>query len=302
MTERIVRPSKDTVDAALLYDRVAEESSGVIIRRYSTSFGMACRLLGPRVRRHVENIYALVRLADEVVDGVAAAANLDAAQIEKLLDSLEAETEQAMRLGYSTNLVVHAFALSARATGFGAELTAPFFESMRTDLSASEHTPESFDRYVYGSAEVVGLMCLKAFVAGSDYTAVEHAQLVLGARHLGAAFQKINFLRDLAADFGALGRSYFPGVDVDTFTEAEKTRILTDIENDLRISAATLPMLPASSRKAVALAQRLFGELTRRLAATPAAVLSTTRIRVPNLVKMRIAAAATLGRLPKEHL
>ncbi len=301
MTEGIVRQPKDALDAARLYDRVAQESSGVIIRRYSTSFGLACRLLGPGVRQHVENIYALVRLADEVVDGVAAAANLDVAQITGLLDSLEAETDQALDLGYSTNLVVHAFALSARATGFGTELTAPFFESMRTDLSASEHTPESFDRYVYGSAEVVGLMCLKAFVLESTYTADEHAQLVLGARHLGAAFQKINFLRDLAADFGALGRSYFPGVDVDTFTEAEKARILVDIENDLRISAETLPMLPASSRKAVALAQGLFAELTGRLAATPAAVLSTTRIRVPNLIKMRIAAAAALGRLPKEN-
>lgn len=302
MTGEIVRPSKDAVDAAQLYDRVAEESSGVIIRRYSTSFGLACRLLGPEIRRHVENIYALVRLADEVVDGVAAAANLDVTQIEGLLDSLEAETDQALTLGYSTNLVVHAFALSARATGFGTELTAPFFESMRTDLRATEHTQASFDRYVYGSAEVVGLMCLKAFVMGRDYTTAEHEQLVLGARHLGAAFQKINFLRDLAADFGALGRSYFPGVDVDTFTEAEKMRILADIGNDLRISAATLPMLPTTARKAVALAQGLFGELSRRLAATPAAVLSTTRIRVPNLVKMRIAAAATLGRLPKEHL
>jgi phytoene synthase len=302
VTDEIVRPPKDAIDAARLYDRVAEESSGVIIRRYSTSFGLACRLLGPGVRQHVENFYALVRLADEVVDGVAAAANLDVAQIEGLLDSLEAETGQALRLGYSTNLVVHAFALSARATGVGTDLTSPFFESMRTDLRATAHTQESFDRYVYGSAEVVGLMCLKAFVVGHDYTAAEHAQLVLGARHLGAAFQKINFLRDLAADFGALGRSYFPGVDVDTFTEDEKIRILADIENDLQISAATLPMLPATSRKAVALAQGLFGELTRRLAATPAAVLSTTRIRVPNLVKMRIAAAATLGRLPKEHL
>jgi phytoene synthase len=284
-----------------LYDRVAMEASAVVIHRYSTSFGLASRLLAPTVRQHVENIYALVRLADEVVDGVAAEACLEPEAIGKQLDELERETNEALRCGFSTNLVVHAFALTAKETGFGAELSTPFYASMRSDLSETRHTPESFDRYVYGSAEVVGLMCLKAFLAGRRYSAADEARLVDGARHLGAAFQKINFLRDLAADFTALGRSYFPGVDVESFNESQKRDILDDIQNDLRIARATLPLLPPSSRRAVALAQGLFAELTRRLRETPASVLVTTRIRVPNPVKMRIAASAAVGRLPKEH-
>ena len=284
-----------------LYDRVAMEASSVVIRRYSTSFGLASRLLAPPVRQHVENIYALVRLADEVVDGVAASASLDRAEITRRIDALERETCVAMSCGYSTNLVVHAFGLTARRVGIGEDLTAPFFRSMRADIFETQHTPESFDDYVYGSAEVVGLMCLAAFLDDVPMTQRRRAALVDGARHLGAAFQKINFLRDLAADFGTLGRSYFPGIDVGTFTEAEKTRILDDIDDDLRIARASLPGLPPGCRRAVALAQGLFEELSDRLRATPAVVLATARIRVPNPVKARIAAGAALGRLPRER-
>jgi phytoene/squalene synthetase len=284
-----------------LYDQVAMETASVVIRRYSTSFGLASRLLAPAVRQDIENIYALVRLADEVVDGVAASAELSAAEITERLDALERETCSALLCGYSTNLVVHAFVLTARRTGFGDELTTPFFRSMRADISASRHTPESFADYVYGSAEVVGLMCLAAFLRGERVTPAQHVVLVDGGRHLGAAFQKINFLRDLAADFGALGRSYFPGIDVTTFTEAEKIRIIADIDDDLRIARASLPGLPTSSRRAVALAQSLFEELTDRLRATPAEVLATSRIRVPNPVKARLALSAAVGRLPRER-
>ena len=284
---------------ATLYDRVAEETASIVIRRYSTSFGLASRLLGDSVRQHVENIYALVRVADEIVDGSATDAGLDAEGAARQLNELERETEYAMENGFSANLVVHAFGLTARETGFGSELTAPFFESMRTDLSATEHDQESFDRYVYGSAEVVGLMCLKAFLLDSPVSDAERARLETGACALGAAFQKVNFLRDLAADFKALGRSYFPGVSVDSFTEADKNRLLDDIDADLRVSAAVVPALPANSRRAVALAQGLFAELAVRLRATPANQLVASRVRVPNPVKLRIAAAAALGRNPK---
>jgi len=303
-----------------LYDRVAHETAAVVIRRYSTSFGLASRLLRADVRQHVENIYALVRIADEVVDGVAADAHVPEHEIGALLDDLERETHSAVERGYSTNLVVHAFARTAREAGFGRELVAPFFASMRRDLSPEPHTQESFDAYVYGSAEVVGLMCLHAFVldragaeragslapvsspgasASGGATRQPDAALVDGARHLGAAFQKVNFLRDLAADHLALGRSYFPGVDVATFDERDKNRLLDDIDDDLRVSAATLPRLPASSRRAVALAQALFTELAARLRATPAREIATTRVRVPNPVKLRLAAEAAVGRVPR---
>jgi len=282
-----------------LYDQVALETASVVIRRYSTSFGLASRLLAQPVRQDVENIYALVRLADEVVDGVAASASLSDDEITARLDTLERETVTAMNCGYSTNLVVHAFGYTARRVGIGEDLTAPFFRSMRSDIVETEHTPESFDEYVYGSAEVVGLMCLAAFLDGEPVGDSERAGLTRGARHLGAAFQKINFLRDLAADFGTLGRSYFPGIDVSTFSEDEKRRILDDIDDDLRIARASLPGLPRSCRRAVALAQGLFEELAARLRATPASVLATARIRVPNPVKARIATGAALGRLPR---
>lgn len=282
-----------------LYDRVAEETASIVIRRYSTSFGLASKLLEPGCRQHVANIYALVRVADEIVDGPATEAGLDTVAAARALNELERETELAMEHGFSANLVVHAFALTARQVGFGAELTEPFFESMRADLSATEHDQASFDRYVYGSAEVVGLMCLRAFVHTTTLTPDADARLVHGARALGAAFQKVNFLRDLAADFQELGRSYFPGVNVASFTEEDKVRLLDDIDADLKVSAEAIPGIPPGSRRAVALAHMLFAELSRRLRATPAAELVTTRVRVPNPVKLRLAAAAAIGRTPR---
>lgn len=282
-----------------LYDRVAQETASIVIRRYSTSFGMAARLLGSGVRQDVENVYALVRVADEVVDGVAADAGLDPERVLETLDALEVETEAAMASGYSSNLVVHAFALSARSAGIDVDLTRPFFASMRADLTRTEHTPESFREYVYGSAEVVGLMCLRIFLRGHAFTVTEREAFVVGARSLGAAFQKVNFLRDLSADHDVLGRSYFPGVSVDELTDAEKDSLLDDIDADLARSAVVLPKLPASSRRAVALAQGLFTELAARVRATPARELVSTRVRVPDPVKLRIGAAALAGRLPK---
>jgi len=279
-----------------LYDTVADQTASGVIRRYSTSFGLASRLLGADVRQHVENVYALVRVADEIVDGPAAEAGLDPESSARCLDEFEAETERAIETGFSANLVVHAFARTARTAGFGSELTRPFFASMRADLSAREHDAESFDRYVHGSAEVVGLMCLRAFLLGHAFPSSTLAELDEGARRLGAAFQKVNFLRDLAADFEQLGRSYFPGVDVGSFDEATKARLVADIDDDLRVAGDIIPVLPATSRRAVALAHGLFAELNRRLEATPASSLIRARVRVPDPVKVRIALASAAGR------
>jgi phytoene synthase len=287
-------------DALARYDAAALKTSAEVIRCYSTSFGLASRLLDRTTRTSIEAIYALVRVADEVVDGAAAGAGISPEGVGRLLDDLEAETEAAMASGYSANLVVHAFAITARTTGIGVDLTRPFFASMRADITQREHTRESFDLYVYGSAEVVGLMCLRAFLVGKPVTAAEDAVLVGGARHLGAAFQKINFLRDLAEDFSTLGRSYFPGIRPGNFTEADKDRLLDDIDEDLRISAAALPGLPPVPRRAVALAQGLFTELAERLRRTPADALLRARVRVPNPVKLRIMAKAFTGRAVPE--
>ncbi len=280
-----------------LYDEVAHETAVIVIRRYSTSFSMATRLLGAGVREDVENIYGLVRVADEIVDGVAEGAGLAPADVRRRLDEFEAETERATASGYSANLIIHAFALTARKTGIGADLTRPFFASMRADVLQKKHTPASFDEYVYGSAEVVGLMCLRAFLAGHDITPEQDQRFVAGARALGAAFQKVNFLRDLSADADGLGRAYFPGVDVAHLTDDVKATLVADIDADLALSGAIVPELPRSSRRAVALAQSLFAELNRRIEKTPAAVLRTTRISVPNAVKTRLLIRALRGKV-----
>ncbi|MDM4762293.1 squalene/phytoene synthase family protein [Galbitalea sp. SE-J8] len=277
-----------------LYDEVAEQTASGVIRRYSTSFGLAARMLDPGSRRHIENVYALVRVADEIVDGPAAEAGLDPLERARALNALERETYHAIEHGFSANLVVHAFARTARETGIDRDMVAPFFASMRLDLTEQRYDEAGFARYVYGSAEVVGLMCVRAFLAGSAETGADadarYAALAPGARALGAAFQKVNFLRDLAADFDGLGRSYFPGVDPGTFDDGTKLRLLDDIDADLAVAASAIPLLPSGCRRAVALAHGLFAELSRRLRATPAATVRSSRVRVPHPVKLRIAA------------
>ena len=274
-----------------LYDQVAEQAADVVVRRYSTSFGWATRLLAARCRVEIRNVYALVRLADEVVDGAAAEAG-DLASARALLDALEAETDRAIASGYSTNVLVHAFAGTARRAGIDATLTAPFFASMREDLVPRVHDADSLRRYIYGSAEVVGLMCLRVFLLDepAEVRGERYEDLRPGAQALGAAFQKINFLRDLADDTDRLGRAYLVGVDPQHFTEQQKSEILADIQADLTLADAALRRLPPACRRAVALAFGLFAELTRRLTATPAQEISRTRVRVPGLVKARVAA------------
>jgi phytoene/squalene synthetase len=279
-----------------LYTEAAERASAEVIAAYSTSFGWASKLLGKAEQQPVRNIYALVRVADEIVDGAADEAHDNPS---KLLDELEAETYRALDSGFSTNLVVHAFAHTAREAGIKRDIIEPFFHSMRMDLTEREHDQKSFDTYVYGSAEVVGLMCLKVFMMGHDYSKEERVTLIAGARALGAAFQKVNFLRDLSADFKKLGRSYFPNVNVENFDAATQMRLIADIAADLEVSAKTLPLLSAGSRRAVAAAQMFFAALNERIRNTPAEVLIETRISVPNSQKLVILAKALLGVTPK---
>jgi phytoene/squalene synthetase len=285
-----------------LYTKVARESSSVVISQYSTSFGWATNLLPEPVRGKIKDIYALVRVADEIVDGSAAAANgAQKINIRKQLDALEGEVYAAMKVGFSTNLVVHAFALTANEVGITKAIIEPFFTSMRMDITKAKHTPKTFKDYVYGSAEVVGLMCLRAFISGreSQYSPAEKDALNNGALALGAAFQKINFLRDLEADFRALGRSYFPGVTVETFNEEQKQFLVADIAADLIVAANSIRLLPKDVRPAVSAAHFLFQELTTKVAATKASVLITTRIRVSNPRKLVLVAKALLGVTPK---
>lgn len=279
-----------------LYTLAAHRASKEVIYSYSTSFGAATKLLPKGLRHHIENIYAMVRVADEIVDGSAKEAGVRDPEAE--LNAFEAETYKAMATGFSTNLILHSFAVSAREVGIGKDIVEPFFYSMRQDLTENEHTQASFEKYVYGSAEVVGLMCLAAFVQGREYNKDEKTTLVAGARALGAAFQKVNFLRDLAADFKKLGRSYFPGVNVETFDEATKIRLVEDIRNDLAKSAKTLPLLDPGARKAVTAAQLLFQELNEKIAETSAQELISTRISVSNTKKLLLLVKSYLGAKP----
>lgn len=274
-----------------LYNATATASASIVIREYSTSFGWASRLLDASMRDHIARIYALVRIADELVDGPAEMAGVDIATRAVLLDELEAEIERALRLGFSTNLVVHAFALTAREHGIGMPLCRPFFASMRRDLNATNFDDAALNEYIYGSSEVVGLMCLAVFESGRIRSGDERERLAHGARSLGAAFQKVNFLRDFACDHDDLGRSYLPGTDGE-FTESSKAAAIASIRADLRAADESIPLLARQCRAAVWAARTIFCELTDRIESTPASTLLHTRVRVPNPVKARILARA----------
>ncbi|WP_370615580.1 phytoene/squalene synthase family protein [Mumia sp. Pv 4-285] len=284
--------SAPPVSPASRYDTVADASAALVIRRYSTSFGLAARLLAEPVRTHVRNVYALVRVADEIVD--APRPGSTTAERRRLLDAFEGETAAALATGHSANLVVHAFARMAATCGITSELTSPFFASMRTDLDRSDHDETSFAAYVYGSAEVVGLMCLRTFVRELSDPTTAYEALSPGARRLGAAFQKLNFLRDLAADHDRLGRCYFPGVEPANLSAAQRDHLLDDIDDELRVAARAIDALPASSRRAVALAHALFAALARELRTAPVERIRHERVRVPGPVKAGVVAKTLL--------
>lgn len=274
----------------MLYDRTAARASRAVLTGYSTSFGLGSRLLGSAARRDIDAVYGLVRVADEVVD------TRRGEGADELLTGLEEETARALVSGYSTNLVVHSFARTARRTGIGHPEIDPFFASMRMDLTVQVHDKASYEQYVYGSAEVVGLMCLAVFLnagrrPGEPVVRASDA-VVHGARGLGAAFQKINFLRDLRADHEDLGRNYFPGITPADLTQEDVDAILAEIESDLDAARAALPSLPRRARMAVAATLALYDTLLGRLASTRPEDLLRARVRVPDPVKLVVASRA----------
>ncbi|WGD36409.1 squalene/phytoene synthase family protein [Lysinibacter sp. HNR] len=285
-------------DSALhQFTRTAELAADEVITAYSTSFGLATKLLGRRHRQHVRNIYALVRIADEIVDGVASEAGLGVPEQQRVLDRYVEDTYCAMRTGYSCDLVIHAFASTARAASIDEALVRPFFESMYQDLSGDLHAPLVFDeqahsRYIYGSAEVVGLMCLRVFVRDRRLDESQWQQLEYGARQLGAAFQNINFLRDLADDTDRLGRSYLSKNP--HLTDEDRLLWVRTVRSQLKNARATIALLPKDSRAAVRSALALFSALTDRVERTPVEELYRSRVRVPDLLKAALAARALL--------
>lgn len=282
-----------TANGLALYSGTARAATAPVIRRYSTSFRLATALFPRRCRGAVAAIYALVRIADEIVDGTAAEAGLDRAAQRRLLDELEAETQRAVATGFSANLVVHAFAAVARTCAVEPALTRAFFASMRRDLEAVDFDLPEYRQYVHGSAEVVGLMCLRVFLAGRAVSPAAAAALDEGAARLGAAFQKVNFLRDLGDDRRRLGRTYLPG-STDGLTEPAKAAVVADVRDDLRAARAAVRLLPADCRRAVLVATAIFGELLRRIDRVPADRLAHVRVSVPTPVKVALAVRWTL--------
>ena len=260
-----------------LYSTLAYDTSRRITLGYSSSFGLSSRLFKGSIRPHIYAIYGLVRIADEVVDG---GATTNAAS---LLDELETSTYRAIADGYSTNPVVHAFALTARQYRIDRELIEPFFASMRLDLSPQTYTTDLYRTYIYGSAEVIGLMCLKVFC---DKDSQLYIDLAPGAGALGAAYQKVNFLRDMAADYRTLGRFYFPDSTFDTFDTAAKQSVVDDIRHDFATAKPAVDHLPASAKRAVLTSYQYYYRLFERLDHASVETIKQRRVRLPAAEKL----------------
>ena len=260
-----------------LYTAVSREINQLLTTRYSTSFGMSSKLFAKEIRADIYAIYGLVRVADEVVD------TYRGADGRQLLDELEQDTYAAIDSQYSTNPIIHAFAITARKFGIGRDLIEPFFASMRMDLDPQSYTADKYQQYIHGSAEVVGLMCLRVFCEGSDE---RYAALAAGAAALGSAYQKVNFLRDIASDYNDLQRLYFPGITFASFDEQQKQAIIRDIKKDFQQAKTALDMLPRNSRAAVATSYTYYRALLKKLEATPVATLKERRVRISNSRKL----------------
>lgn len=277
---------------AYLYDALSDRVAADVIRRYSTSFTLASRLLSPPVRTDVVNLYAVVRIADEIVDGAADAAGEPPERVHDLLDSYEDAVLGAAERPFHTDPVLHAWAGTARRCRLDPDHMRAFFASMRSDLDPVVHDEESLAVYIHGSAEVIGLMCLDIFLTHDRWTrsAAELRWLREGASALGSAFQKINFLRDLGTDTTRLHRSYL-GTD----PNAGFARLLDDCVVELDTGAARIPALPRGARTGVAAATGLYRELTRRLREMPLNELTgpdPVRVSVPRTTKTLLAVKA----------
>lgn len=284
--------------AAGAYAALAEHVSATVIGRYSTSFSLATRLLPAGVRDDIRNLYAVVRIADEIVDG--AAGGCDAHDVRSVLDDYEARVLAAPGTGFHTDLVLHAWASTARRCDIDPEHMRAFFASMRSDVQQVVHDRDSLARYIHGSAEVIGLMCLDIFLAHAEpvsgpVSEPQRAWLQDGAAELGASFQKVNFLRDLADDRDVLGRLYLPELQDGPLTVAVRDRILDEVDAGIAAGRRRIPALPSGCRAGVASAAALYAELSARLRRCTPEQIVRTRVRVPAPVKASLTARALAG-------
>jgi phytoene synthase len=263
-----------------LYDSISSESSKIITKKYSTSFSIAVNLLSSNIREAIYNIYGFVRVADEIVD------SFEEYPKEELLDRFEEEYRYSLKVGISTNPVINAFQGTISKYNIDHALVDSFLKSMRTDLEKQNYdNQEEIDNYIYGSADVVGLMCLKVFVQGDDE---KYNNLKEPAMKLGSAFQKVNFLRDLNEDFENLNRSYFPNINPNNFTEEDKSKVLLEINNDFEEAYKGIVKLPKEAKLAVYVAYKYYFNLLHKIERTPSKTLKEKRIRVSNPKKMAL--------------
>ena len=263
-----------------LFDSVSYDCSKIVTQSYSTSFSLATKMLANTIRQDIYNIYGFVRFADEIVD------TFHDYNKKELFKRFEEDLEFALRDKISLNPILNAFQHTYHKCNIDKHMVDSFMKSMRLDLSKSKYTTEQeYKDYIYGSADVVGLMCLKVFVKGDNekYEALKNT-----AMSLGSAFQKVNFLRDLKADHELLDRTYFPNTDLTNLTEADKLYIINDIENDFNEGLKGIKQLPIEAKFGVFMAYRYYNQLLKKLKKTPALEIKNTRIRVPNYKKAEL--------------
>jgi len=263
-----------------IFDKVSEDCSKIVIKEYSTSFYRATKLLSKSIRNDIFNIYGFVRFADEIVD------TFHKYPKKQLLDQFEKELWLSIENKISLNPILNSFQYTVNKYGIEINLIKSFIKSMRMDLDIRRYTNrKDYKDYIYGSADVVGLMCLKVFVSGSTK---EYNELKPHAMSLGSAFQKVNFLRDLKSDSEILNRVYFPNIDMKNFDESSKHRIIKEIEKDFEHALKGIVKLPKKAKFGVYIAYRYYNKLLKKLKNTPSIDIKDTRVRIDNFQKFTV--------------
>ena len=262
-----------------IFDNLSQDMSKMTTRRYSTSFSLGIRFLNKDLHKPIYSIYGFVRFADEIVD------SFDGFDKSTLLAEFKKDTYAAIENKISLNPILNAFQWVVNTYRVPHELIETFMNSMEMDLDKKVYDKETYEKYILGSAEVVGLMCLKIFVGGDES---EYNRLKMNAMKLGSAFQKINFLRDLNDDFNELGRTYLPGINMNDFNNIVKKEIEADIEKDFKLGYEGILMLPKQARFGVYMAYKYYFKLFKKIKRTKAERILEERVRIPNRKKARI--------------
>ena len=265
-----------------LFDQVSYKCSMLVTKSYSTSFSLAVYMLSPKIREDIYSIYGFVRFADEIVD------SFHDFDKKELIDDFEKEYYKAVKNGISLNPILNSFQNTVKKYSISDDLIQAFLKSMKLDLvKQSYNSKQEYEEYIYGSADVVGLMCLKVFVNGNEKS---YNDLKMEAMRLGSAFQKVNFLRDLKDDNLVLCRNYFPGIDLSNFNDEAKRSIISEIEEDFEIAFDGILKLPMEAKFGVYTAFIYYKKLLKKLEHTPYHQIGTTRIRVSNYTKAGLLA------------